>query len=294
MPDEAPDAGSTSEPGADAPASGAEVPEESPEATSKPRPDRSWFIRRITAWLPRLSPVGQWMAGVAAAVVAALATSWVMALQAPEDRTEELPFTVAVGASQNATIGWISDRPLSQLPTRPSYQDDWSEWVSAADAVPVERHAVHLVVQGRSDAQVTILDMKVRVLARRPPITGTHFRKAGGDAGSFRWVAVDLDTEPPEMSSGLAEELLFLAPEHERRPIRFPYRVSLSDAETFVVEAYTQECDCYWVIELSWASQGRTGTTVIDDGGRPFRLSGLRDAVAGCFTYSDREECEQL
>jgi hypothetical protein len=79
-------------------------------------------------------------------------------------------------------------------------------------------------------------------------------------------------------------------PERERRPIRFPYRVSISDAETFVVDGNTAQCHCFWEIELSWASQGQVGKVVIDDGGRPFEVTGTRNAARTCTTGPDTGE----
>jgi hypothetical protein len=56
--------------------------------------------------------------------------------------------------------------------------------------------------------------------------------------------------------------------------MRLPYRVSVEDPEVLLVNARTENCDCRWYLELDWSAQGRTGTTRIDDGGRPFRTSG--------------------
>lgn len=296
MPDEVAEARSAPEDGADAEAS---VRAEQTEAAASPA--RRSVLTRLTrlahrtrAGLSRLGPVGGWLAGVAAAVVAAVLTSWAMTHLAPQDRADELPFTVAVQSSQNPTVGWISDRRLSQVPARPSADSDWDPWAAETGAVPIEQRTIYLTVQGRSAAQVTITDLRVRVVARRPAITGTHFLTGGGDAGIFRWMETDLDEEPPAMSAKFDESVSFLAPEHELRPIRFPYRVSLSDAETFAVEAHADQCDCDWIIELAWASQGRTGTIVIDNDGRPFRLSGSRNAVTKCYTMREQpEQCQE-
>ncbi len=59
---------------------------------------------------------------------------------------------------------------------------------------------------------------------------------------------------------------------------QFPYTVSLSNSETFVIKASTEGCDCDWVVDLHRASQGQTGVLPINDNGRPFRTSSAKNA----------------
>jgi hypothetical protein len=150
--------------------------------------------------------------------------------------------------------------------------------------------SVYLTVQGKSEAQVTLTDLRVRVSERRPAVNGTLFNTAGGDPGSYRWIAADLDTDPPTLQAETADFLVDTVPERERRPIRFPYKVSISDAETFVVDSTTMDCHCFWEIELSWASQGQVGKLVIDDAGHPFEVTGTRSVTQACSTGPDTGE----
>lgn len=257
---------------------------------------RAGLIRRARALVPRLEPVGRWAAGVVAAALAAVLTAWLLAWgPTPDDRSpsatpaptgSELPFTVAV---RSGARSWASDKPMAELPPRPGYYDDWRPWAAQVDAVDESPQVVYVTVQGRSDAQVTLTDLRVRVVARRPPLQGTLFGVPGGGDTVFRWVSVDLDADPPGLSTHLDEHAP--AADHERRPIRFPYRVSRSDAETFEFHGYAERCDCAWVIELSWASEGRTGAHLIDNGGKPFRVTGASNIVRRCWTSPDGEEC---
>lgn len=252
--------------------------------------------------MPRLSPLGRWLAGVAAAVATVVLTAWMLAWglipqsqpqpqpsttsqpqpRPPTTAGDDVPFTVAVRAEQDVAFGWISDKPLSQIPARPSHDGDWEGWARRTGAVPADTLTVFFTVQGKTAAQVTLTDLRVRVVQRRPPLPGTRFVVAGGGPTTYRWVRADLDKEPPTLSSGTDELLERYTPAHERRPIRFPYRVALSDAETFAVEGWADECDCSWIIELSWASQGRVGKTIIDNGGAPFRVTGTGNATRRC------------
>jgi hypothetical protein len=72
----------------------------------------------------------------------------------------------------------------------------------------------------------------------------------------------------------------------------FPYKVSIIDAETFVVEGRATTCDCDWQIELSWAAEGKSGTLTIDDNGKPFRVSGGANVTQVCAT-GDTETCRR-
>jgi hypothetical protein len=204
----------------------------------------------------------------------------------------ESPFTVAVSVPHPAFIGWLTEKPFRDVPARPAWSDDWSVWAREAGVLPVNSLSVYFTVQGKSDAQVTLTDLRVRITERRPALRGTVFNTAGGDPSSYRWVAADLDADPPTLQAGIADFLEETVPQQERRPIRFPYKVSISDAETFVVDGRTADCYCFWEIELSWASQGRVGKLVINDGGKPFRVSGTRNVTQTCSTGPDTgEQC---
>jgi hypothetical protein len=138
---------------------------------------------------------------------------------------------------------------------------------------------VEISVQGVNSAQVVITDMRPRVLARRAPIKGTVVSRGCGDEGAFRLLSVDLDKNPPSAvpESNGDQSPPTTAP-WQTKPIRFPYRVSLSDAETFVIDVSSKKYDTDWVVDLSWSSSGKTGTLVVDNNGKPFRTSSTVNA----------------
>lgn len=253
--------------------------------------------------LRRGKPLGGWLAGVAAAVVSTVVAAWIVTNDDPQPADDGLPFTHSVRVYHDQAFGWVSGRELPQLPDRPGFDGDWDrwgaewdKWMAAAEAVPAVALEIDINIQGRSDAQVTLTDLRVRVVKRAPAIRGTVVLIPGGDPGFYRYVDVDLDEDPPAHSPTVDEAFDFLAQEHELRPIRFPYRVSLSAAESFLVNAHTDRCDCAFVIDLSWASQGRTGTVAIDDEGKPFRVTGRSNVTHTCtywetFGSGTPEEC---
>ncbi|MEU9825367.1 hypothetical protein [Micromonospora chersina] len=283
------------------PAEPAELAGAAPGPEVGPRPQRP---DRLGALLRRLSPVGppagRWFAGVVAAVVTTMVTAWLLAwglmpaAAPPPPNPDGLPFTIAVRTSHESNDGWVVDAPLAKIPARPGWPDDWSSWAREVAGVPASGSAVYFTVQGVSEAQVTLTDLRVRVVTRRPPVRGVFFAPGGGGPTAYRWVDADLDEEPPVLTAGRFEEGEQGVPEHERREIRFPYRVSVTDAETFVVVGHAVRCDCDWKIEVDWTSQGRTGTVTVDDAGRPFRVTGRAGAHTQCWRLPDEtENCEQ-
>jgi hypothetical protein len=196
--------------------------------------------------------------------------------------SESAPLTVAVtvfGAVCMTT--WVVPRPPDQIDlSAPIPGGDWATWEPAREGVAASPGVVFATVQGRTGAQVVLTDLKVRVHERREPFVGTNLRGICGDRGEFRWLAVDLDANPPKTMPVFEPAWIPVdAPDRERKPISFPYEVSLADAETFVIMANTTGCLCSWTAELSWASEGRTGTVTIDDHGKPFRTTPAKDTI---------------
>lgn len=138
-------------------------------------------------------------------------------------------------------------------------------------------HAV-LMVEGHSDRQIFLTDIKVRVEERKPvTASGTVLSVPCGGDGAYRWLQVDLDKDPPTAIARhrdpgiIADELQDWA----TKPIRFPYAVSRDDAEMFLISTYTDDCVCGWEIELSWMSGGRTGVETIRNGQQLFWTSAV-------------------
>lgn len=224
------------------------------------------------AWR-RLRPAAGWVAGVAAGVVSTVIATNLMKPAAPQ---YDPPFTVAVRTFPS--LMFVFDGQEWQAPDRPVWDGDgdaWYEWARHAGAVPTEL-IVEVTVQGRSEAEVTLTDLRVRVVGRQPAPAGVLFGPAMGGGDTFRAAAADLDDEPPVLGTYGGR------PGNRVSPLEFPYRISISDAETFHIVGQAEECLCDWVIDLSWASEGRTGTVTIDDGGQPFRVSGSANVVMVC------------
>jgi hypothetical protein len=197
-----------------------------------------------------------------------------------------LPFTVATRGQTyfQCGPGWMVAQPASAV-LPPSRYSDYDHWMTATNAVISDYGAVLLTVQGRTAAEVVLTSLQVLVVNRAAAVGGTHVHEQCGGPGAARELDVNLDHDPPTYRPIARPDLLDNnGPAWQKAPLVFPYKVSLTDAETFLILANTFKCDCQWRIKLDWASQGATGTTLIDDHGKPFRTTGDHNATADCTT----------
>ncbi|MER7254748.1 helix-turn-helix domain-containing protein [Streptomyces parvus] len=167
---------------------------------------------------------------------------------------------------------YLLDRAPTAVPP-PPVQADAASWAGALGAVHAGETGVRITLQGRDDRAVVLESLRIRVVERGSPAPGRVYRMSSGCGGSLtpRMFDVDLDASRPVARS--------VAGNDSGEPIEavaFPYRVSVTDPEVFLITGRTVGCDCSWVAELAWNSGGRSGTVRIDDGGRPFRTSGVR------------------
>ncbi|MEV0139545.1 transcriptional regulator [Streptomyces globisporus] len=167
---------------------------------------------------------------------------------------------------------YLLDREPAAVPP-PPVEADAASWAGALGAVHAGETGVRITLQGRDDRAVVLESLRIRVVERGSPAEGRVYRMSSGCGGSLtpRMFDVDLDASRPVARP--------VAGNDSGEPIEaaaFPYRVSVTDPEVFLITGRTVGCDCSWVGELTWSSGGRSGTVRIDDGGRPFRTNGVR------------------
>ena len=219
------------------------------------------------------------VAGVSANRPAAAPTA------APASSTPPLEPLVAVkvldGTCRHLWVSPLSRKEVAKsmpMPPEVAESGGWRAWQPTADGAAASPEEIHITVQGPTNSQVVITDIRARVVDRRSPMTGLALSRECGDQGSFRSLQVNLDKSPPAITPFYDPSLIIDEPMSEQRPIRFPYRVSAGDAEIFEVAATAESCDCDWVLDMDWASLGRTGTMEITDNGRSFRTTGTKNA----------------
>jgi hypothetical protein len=159
----------------------------------------------------------------------------------------------------------------------------WPKHPASEGGHPAAPQQIYVTVQGTSEAQVVLRDIRIHVRRLGPAPVGTLLNGGCGDPVTYRWLSVDLDDPDPVVTSQfLPEAIADSEPEDRREPIQFPYEVSSSSSENFMIEAHTEECDCEWWAELSWSSQGQSGTVEIKDHGEPFRVLSDSRVVTDC------------
>ncbi|MFF3312329.1 helix-turn-helix domain-containing protein [Streptomyces sp. NPDC002952] len=167
----------------------------------------------------------------------------------------------------------IAKQP-QQVPPPPTPADAQA-WATSLQAVHGRTTDLRISVQGRGSAAVVLEALHVRVVNRaapaaRPQIAYSMYEGCGATLVP-RHFSVDLDARRP-----LARSVRGNEPGRPTTPTGFPYQVSLREPEVLLVSARTLSCTCDWYLDLEWSSQGRTGTTRIDDHGRPFRTTTVK------------------
>ncbi|MGC2999766.1 helix-turn-helix domain-containing protein [Streptomyces sp. G35A] len=169
---------------------------------------------------------------------------------------------------------YVIDKPPAQVPPPPAQQDAGT-WAATQGAVHGRQTIVRISVQGRSSTAVVLEALRVRVVGRGTPAAGSAYAMDQGCGGDLtpRRFTVNLDADRPIARPTDGTDIDRTIP-----AAHFPYRVSAEDPEVLLVDATTQTYDARWYLELDWSSQGRTGTTRIDDHGRPFHTTGIKGA----------------
>jgi hypothetical protein len=191
--------------------------------------------------------------------------------------SEPPPLTVSAHVQRTRRSSFFLPRPVDALLPLPRDVSDATRvrWAERNGGVDASTTAVEVVIQGRNAASVILLGLTIDVVSRRAPAkTGTLVRAAGAGGIGVRYFDVDLDRPSPTPELGKLNE-----PRPGERPINFPYKVSVTDPEVFMIFANTQRCDCRWTAKLRWESGGKEGTTSIRNGDQPFRTTAVVSAV---------------
>ncbi|WP_431951935.1 helix-turn-helix domain-containing protein [Actinacidiphila sp. bgisy167] len=167
---------------------------------------------------------------------------------------------------------YLIDRPPSAVPPPPVSQDARA-WAAALGAVHGATTIVEATISAKGAAPVVVQALHIRVPDRREPLRWSSYSMDNGCGGALTPAeyAVDLDAARPQAQPRDGSDS-----EHTLPAVRLPYQVTASDPLVLRVHARTVHCDCDWYLELEWSAGGRSDTVRIDDGGRPFRTSGVK------------------
>jgi TIR domain len=174
-------------------------------------------------------------------------------------------------------MNWLFRKPLSAISAPPSISNIDETWAHQNGGIDQGTTYFKITVQGLTSSAVQLIDFRVVDLKRSPAFDGTDIVASCGGPSSEAGFAVFLGRNPPAVTQlpGLDGR--------SAKAIPFPFRVSSEDIQQFQIGAFDLVknyrkpgqgvCDCLmsWRLALDWTYKGKTGTTVIDDDGRPFQ-----------------------
>lgn len=278
-------------------------PSAPPLSGSAARPPMGWWRRHRV--------LRNWLSGVASAVVVSVISGVALAVLTPGEDTgggtgtpssaapDELPFSVDVLSRGdycepyvvNADPGGLASPHRVINPESRDWpaDDEVAEWMQRVEAIPSQGR-ITLTLQGRTAKSVVLQDLDVEVVERRPALDATRVftTEEGCGAGAIpRFFKIDLGGPNPRAVPLEGED----DAQNKIPAVAFPFKVSDTDPEIFIIEADPGACDCTWQLRLRWTSDGRSGTQVINDHGRPFRTAAFVEANARRYLAHSARGC---
>ncbi|MFB7051504.1 helix-turn-helix domain-containing protein [Streptomyces microflavus] len=178
---------------------------------------------------------------------------------------------------------YLLDRGPEGVAPPPAPQDRRG-WARSYAGVEGGNTLLQLTVQGTSREAVVLKGLYVRVLSRKAPLPWSAYLMGNGCGSGIapQTFASDLDAGHPVITPVPGTQGDRVVP-----AVPFPYKVSSEDVEVFNLDMKTTGYDVTWYLELKWSSGGREGMLRVDDGGKPFRTSGMRGRPM--YTYGNDE-----
>lgn len=206
-------------------------------------------------------------------------------------QSAEVPFTWTASWDEKLGFAFMFHQSPDELgappPTDSTARLQWARDRQAVQSLTVSEHGykgalgrIKAVLRARSaDMPVTLLGLFVEVVDRSSPIVGTQVAVPTGLPASGRFVQFNVDGDPPRMVDS-SRDAGWIGDEDpavggsglRQEPMRFPYQISTTDTELFVISVITNH-HVKWRIKVEWSTGTTSGTAVIDDNGRPFEVS---------------------
>ncbi|MBO3753083.1 hypothetical protein J5X84_44185 [Streptosporangiaceae bacterium NEAU-GS5] len=199
---------------------------------------------------------------------------------APQDKADDKvgkpPQITIQRLADRCHVAWNSPLPSEQieaLMAKDPLKDgqEWATWRPAAEGAPAAPRLIRLTVEGDSEHEIFIQDIRVRVMAQKPLVSRTLLMGGCGDARAYRWLQADLDKVDQRGSATVSPQYdaRFLPEDiakSKKVPYQFPYAVSRNTSEEFIIQTQTEKCTCGWEVEVDWAGGGASGTLTLMDG----------------------------
>jgi hypothetical protein len=139
----------------------------------------------------------------------------------------------------------------------------------AAGGVNLEKLTIRLVLEGRRNEEIRILDIQPVIVSRTAPLDGTLFFLPPQGAAPTLQMATNLDVPIPVIDNVGSNG----KPTH--KPYFDAYSISLHDGEeqTLTIRATTEHFNVAFKLRVSYVIGNHEETKVIANNGQPFRVS---------------------
>lgn len=145
-------------------------------------------------------------------------------------------------------------------------------WARRLGGIDVANSYLRLTIQGTTESAVTLQGIRVRIV-KRSSIGNAMLYTLGWGCGAGpavpRKFSIDLDRTSPSLHP---EE----GSDDSGAPIRapsFPLVINSENPEIIDIDGNISRSECSWELLLDWTSGNKSGVTVINDGGSPFKTT---------------------
>jgi len=136
---------------------------------------------------------------------------------------------------------------------------------------------VTLTLQGLRSSAVVLDSMRVDVVSRKPAAKGVLLPAYCGSNIVPRSFRVDLGQPMPTAKPQDGHDGGDVVKAGD-----FPFKISDTDPEQFIVTALSPTEDVEWRLVLAWSSGSQHGELVVDDNGKPFRSTATTNTRFFC------------
>jgi len=141
-------------------------------------------------------------------------------------------------------------------------------WWRRHGGIDVDILSIRTVVRGNAAAQTRILDMSVLPRCTGPLPTGAIASTPGAGAENVQNIGFDLDKTRPYAQ--IESDGTFGGAFFDKKNIT----LDRNETTTFRITAKSFRRDCRFTIRIETITKGKKYTAVLDDHGRPFRVTG--------------------
>jgi hypothetical protein len=235
--------------------------------------------------------------GILGAAVTASLTVWLTSLPGKVNNlvsSTSSPVLISIRHLLGQSDGcgyWLADKPPQDLTPIANSGDSSSlaNWVHNNDVADTDDTELVVTVQGQTSRPVVLTDLQFVVVHRNyGAIPGALIGNMCGGPLPGRYIEVDLSKQPVHIVASRSDQMPSPnEPAWDLKPVVFPYTVSATDTEVFMIYADANQCDCEWYAKLYWSTGSKNGESVIDDEGRPFRTAPYQ-RVKNTYSYDPK------